>query len=52
MNDRIPAGWRHALATAIKAVSFRRLVAFVDTERARTDTAIYPAERTCSQRCG
>ncbi len=42
MIDGIPADWRTALAPAIGTASFRRLVDFVDAERARTDTAIYP----------
>jgi uracil-DNA glycosylase len=44
MIDTIPANWRTALAPAIAAPSFRRLVDFVAAERARTDTAIYPSE--------
>ena len=42
--DCIPADWRIALAPAIGAPSFRRLIEFVDAERARTDTVIYPPE--------
>jgi uracil-DNA glycosylase len=44
MIHRIPADWRIALASAIGAPSFRQLVDFVTAERARPDTAIYPAE--------
>jgi uracil-DNA glycosylase len=42
--ERIPADWREALAPAIEALSFRQLADFVASERARTDTAIYPPE--------
>jgi uracil-DNA glycosylase len=42
MTDTIPADWRVALATAIAAPSFAHVTQFVATERARTDTAIYP----------
>ncbi len=44
MIDGIPADWRTALAPAIGTASFRQLVDFVDAERARTDTSIYPPE--------
>ena len=44
MIDTIPADWRIALAPAIEGPSFRRLVDYVATERARTDTTIYPPE--------
>ena len=42
MIDGIPDDWRAALAEAIEAPSFRHLADEVASERARTDTAIYP----------
>ncbi len=42
LTDQIPDGWRAALAGAVAEPSFRRLDDFLETERARTDTAIYP----------
>lgn len=42
LTDQIPDGWRPALAEAVANPSFRRLDDYLATERARTDTAIYP----------
>jgi uracil-DNA glycosylase len=42
--ERIPADWQVALAPAIEAPSFRQLAEFVASERARTDTVVYPPE--------
>lgn len=42
LTDQIPADWRAALAEAVAEPSFQRLDDFVATERARTDTAIFP----------
>lgn len=42
--EDIPPAWRDALGAALASTSFSRLSNFVATERARTDTAIYPAE--------
>jgi uracil-DNA glycosylase len=44
MIDLIPTDWRDALAEAIEAPSFWDLAKFAATERARTDTTIYPPE--------
>jgi uracil-DNA glycosylase len=44
MINIIPADWRAALGSAIEAPSFSDLVAFVEAERAKADTAIYPPE--------
>lgn len=42
MIEGIPADWRSVLADAIEDPSFERLADFLTTERARTDTTIYP----------
>ena len=43
MIDSIPAAWRGVLADAIAAPTFRGLETFLDAERARADTEVYPA---------
>jgi uracil-DNA glycosylase len=44
MTESIPADWRAALKSAIKAPSFDDLTTFVEAQRALPDTAIYPPE--------
>lgn len=42
--DDIPPDWRDALGAALTSPSFARLSIFIAAERARPDTAIYPAD--------